>query len=44
MIKIEEKSFNLWWESEKSANLAQSYMHLKIAKNDEKWAIFPKST
>ena len=33
--KVKEKSFNLGYESKKSVNLAQSYVHLKIAKNDQ---------
>ena len=39
-IKVEEKSFNLRCESKKSVNLSQSYVHLKIAKNDQKWSKF----
>ena len=35
-IKVEEMTFNLRGESKKSVNLAQSYVHLKIAKNDQK--------
>ena len=36
-IKVEEESFTLIWESLELVDLAQSYVHLKIAKNDQKW-------
>ena len=35
-MKVEETSFNLKGKSLKSVNLAQSYVHLKIAKNEQK--------
>ena len=43
-IKVEEKSFNLRGESEKSLDSVHSYVHLKIAKNEQKSANFPETT